>query len=42
VRDKRDSGRDVRERERGRKVWRESDIDCERKGGDRGKGGRDI
>jgi hypothetical protein len=35
----RDSGREgEREREGGR-GWRESETDCERKGGDRGKGG---
>jgi hypothetical protein len=27
------------EREGGRRGWRESETDCERKGGDRGKGG---
>jgi hypothetical protein len=32
-------GRIMREREGGRRGWRESDIDCERKEGDRGKGG---
>jgi hypothetical protein len=34
-----------RGRERGREGgggWRESETDCERKGGDRGKGGREI
>jgi hypothetical protein len=28
-----------REREGGRRGWRESEIDCERKGGNKGKGG---
>jgi hypothetical protein len=38
----RDSGREG-ERERGREGGvRESETDCERKGGDRGRGGREI